>query len=51
VIRRERAGAEEAERTQRELDLQSIGDSLAQIRRAITDLDNRLHSIESRLRP
>jgi voltage-gated potassium channel Kch len=49
VIRRERAEAEEAERTQRERDLQSIGDSLAQIRRGITDLDKRLDSIESRL--
>ena len=49
VIRREQAGAEEAERTQRARDIQSIGDSLAQIRRAITDLDKRLDSIESRL--
>ena len=49
VIRRERAAAQEAERTQRERDLQAIGDSLAQIRRAITDLDKRLDRIESRL--
>jgi voltage-gated potassium channel len=49
VIRRERVGAEEAERAQRERDLQSIGDSLAEIGRGMSDLDRRLDGIESRL--
>ena len=49
VIRRERTGAEEAERAQRERDLQSIGQSLAEIGRAISDLDRRLGGIESKL--
>ncbi len=49
VIRRERTGAEEAERAQRERDLQSIGHSLAEIGRGISDLEKRLGGIESRL--
>jgi voltage-gated potassium channel len=49
VIRRERTGAEEAERAQRERDLQSIGHSLAEIGRGMSDLEKRLGGIESRL--
>ena len=49
VIRRERSGAEDAERAQRERDLQSIGHSLAEIGRGISDLERRLGGIESRL--
>ena len=49
VIRRERSGAEDAERAQRERDLQSIGHTLAEIGRGISDLERRLGGIESRL--
>jgi voltage-gated potassium channel len=51
VIRRGQAGADEAEREQRERDLQTIVDAVGQMRDAVTMLDARLQTIESRLRP
>jgi voltage-gated potassium channel len=49
VIRRGQAGADEAEREQREREIQPIVDGLVQIRHAITELDTRLDRLESRL--
>ena len=49
VIQRREAGTAEEERGQRERDLQTIVDALAQTRQAIERLDDRLADIESRL--
>jgi len=49
VIQRREAGTAEEERGQRERDLQTIVDALAQTRRPIERLDDRLADIESRL--
>jgi voltage-gated potassium channel len=48
VVQRGQAAAEEAERAREAQDLQTIVDALAEIRDAITDLDQRLDTIESR---
>jgi voltage-gated potassium channel len=50
VVQRGRAGAEAADRAQREQENQTIVDGLAQIRRAVADLDKRLENIESGFR-
>ena len=49
VIRRGQAAADEAERAQRERDTQTIVGALAQTGNAISELDKRLDTIESRL--
>ena len=48
VIQRGQSRAQESEGAQRERDMQTILDALAQTRNAIADLDKRLDSIESR---
>ena len=45
VLQRAEAPAQEAERTERERDIQTIVGGLAQIREAIADLDKRLDDI------
>lgn len=50
VIRRGQAGTDEAEREQRERDLQTIVDAVGQMRDAVSSLDARLETLESRLR-
>jgi voltage-gated potassium channel len=49
VIQRGEQRGKESESAQRERDLQTIVDALAQTRHAIADLDKRLDNIESRL--
>ena len=49
VIQRGQAGAEEDERAQRERNTQAIVDVLTETRHAITELDQRLDRIESKL--
>ena len=49
VIQRGQTQAQESEGAKRERDVQTIVDALAETRQAITDLDKRLESIESRL--
>jgi voltage-gated potassium channel Kch len=48
VIQRGQTGADEADRANRERDVQTIVDALAQVRHGITDLDKRLDNIESK---
>lgn len=50
VVQRGEAAVEEEKRVRRERDFQTIADALAQLRHAIDHLDNRLESIEARLR-
>ena len=49
VIQRGEAQAQEEDRAQRERESQMIVDALSQTRHAITELDERLENIESRL--
>jgi voltage-gated potassium channel len=49
VIQRGEAGAQDAERTERERSTQTILGSLAETRRAVGDLDKRLDWIESKI--
>jgi voltage-gated potassium channel len=49
VIQRGQAGAEDAERAERERSTQTILGSLAETRRALGDLDKRLDGIESKI--
>ena len=49
VIQRGGARTQEADRAQREQESQMIVDALTQTRHAVTELDTRLESIESRL--
>ena len=49
VIQRSAQRAQESESAQRQRDLQTVVDALDRTRHAITDLDKRLDSIESRL--
>jgi len=51
VIQRGQSRAQDSEAAQRERDVQTIVDALAETRQAIADLDNRLDGIESRLAP
>jgi voltage-gated potassium channel len=49
VIQRGEAGAQQAERTERERSTQTIVDALAETRRAVGELDRRLDQIESKM--
>jgi len=51
VIQRGQSQAQDSEAAQRERDVQTIVDALAETRQAIADLDKRLDGIESRMAP